>query len=438
MTASISDVLEYIEENDVKFIRLAFCDIFGIQKNISIMPSELDRAFSEGISFDASAFSGFMNIESSDLLLFPDPTTLSILPWRPSHGRVVRFYCDIRYPDGKPFEGDGRYILRQAVRRLRQLNLECTVGPESEFYLFELDEAGNPTLNPHDQAGYFDIAPLDRAENVRRQICLTLEEMGIQPEASHHEQGPGQHEIDFKYSNPLRAADNLTTYKWVVKTAAASNGLFASFLPKPLSGRPGSGLHINLSLFRDGENVFDRFGQPGSEIGAFIAGILSRARELSVFLNPLTNSYDRFGEFEAPRFITWSHQNRSPLIRIPAASGAMRRMELRSPDGAINPYLAFALLIEAGIEGLLEGRQLDPPCDRNLFVEEEDAALHYPQLPADLGEALQVAEDSEFLRRILPERTLRSYLDTKRAEWERCRAADDLHATEREMYFIRF
>lgn len=438
MTASISDVLEYIEENDVKFIRLAFCDIFGIQKNISIMPSELDRAFSEGISFDASAFSGFMNIESSDLLLYPDPTTLSILPWRPSHGRVVRFYCDIRYPDGKPFEGDGRYILRQAVRRLRQLNLECTVGPESEFYLFELDEAGNPTLSPHDRAGYFDIAPLDRGENVRRQICLTLEEMGIQPEASHHEQGPGQHEIDFKYSNPLRAADNLTTYKWVVKTAAASNGLFASFLPKPLDGRPGSGLHINLSLFRDGENVFDRFGQPGSEIDAFIAGILGRAREISIFLNPLTNSYDRFGEFEAPRFITWSHQNRSPLIRIPAASGAMRRMELRSPDGAINPYLAFALLIEAGIEGLLEKRQLDPPCNRNLFVEEEDAALHYSQLPADLGEALQAAEDSEFLRRILPERTLRSYLDAKHAEWERCRAADDLHATEREMYFIRF
>ena len=438
MTTSISDVLEYIQENDVKFIRLAFCDIFGIQKNISIMPCELDRAFSEGISFDASAFSGFMNIEASDLLLFPDPTTLSILPWRPSHGRVVRFFCDIRYPDGRPFEGDGRYILRQSIRRLRQLNLECTVGTECEFYLFELDAAGEPTLTPHDRAGYFDIAPLDKAENVRRQICLTLEEMGIQPEASHHEQGPGQHEIDFKYSNPLRAADNLTTFKWVVKTSAAANGLFASFLPKPLARRPGSGMHTNLSLFRDGENAFDRFGQPGSEIDAFIAGIMSRAREISAFLNPLTNSYDRFGEFEAPRFITWSHQNRSPLIRIPAATGAMRRMELHSPDGALNPYLSFALLLEAGVEGLLAGRTLDAPCDRNLFNDTQDAVRRYPQLPANLGEALQAAEESEFLRRILPERTLGSYLEVKRAEWERYCAAEDKDVAVREMYFIRY
>lgn len=439
MSTSISDVLEFIEDNDVKFIRLAFCDIFGMQKNISILPGELMRAFSDGICFDASALSGFMRVESSDLLLFPDPATLCVLPWRPSTGRVVRFFCDIRYPDGRSFEGDGRQLLRGAVQAAREKDLSCMLGTECEFYLFQQDENGAPTRIPHDNASYFDVAPLDRAENVRRQICLTLEEMGIQPEASHHEQGPGQNEIDFKYSNAVQAADNMITFKWVVKTMANASGLFASFLPKPLPGEPGSGLHINLSLFRGGRNIFRDPSEAHSQtVESFIAGILSHAREMNLFFNPLVNSYERLGEFEAPNYITWSHQNRSPLIRIPAAHGNLRRMEYRASDGTLNPYLAFTLLIYAGLDGVKQGLSLPEPCNLNLFTASREQLDAYEALPASLEEAIDAASNSAFVRAHLPERTLESYFMAKRQECAQCAQFHSPQTAAHKLYFERY
>lgn len=439
MNDTMNEVVQFIEENDVKFIRLAFCNIFGIQKNISIMPGELTRAFTDGISFDAAGLPGFTNVEESDLLLFPDPTTLSVLPWRPQQGRVVRFYCDIKYPDGTPFEGDGRHLLKRAVARARDMQLTCAFGTECEFYLFERDESGEPTLRPHDHASYCDIAPLDRGENVRRQICLTLEEMGIQPESSHHEYGPGQNEIDFKYSGALEAADNLTTFRSVVKTMAAGAGLFASFLPKPISGKSGSGLHLHVSLFQNGKNLLEVGTERHNRVSeAFIAGVMSRAAELTLFLNPLTNSYTRFGEFEAPKYISWSHQNRSPLVRIPSARGEFSRMELRSPDCAANPYLAFTLLIHAGLDGIVHELSLPAPCDENLFKASEEVLARYTALPADLGKAAALARGSEFIARCLPERILTNYLSAKQSEWERYVSADDKLAVERDMYFRHY
>ena len=401
------------------------------------MPSELPLAMEQGISFDGSALPGFMNVESSDLFLRPDPATLAFLPWRPATGRVVRFFCDVRYPDGTPFEGDGRSLLRKTMADARALDLSCTVGTECEFYLFHTAEDGTPTHIPHDYGSYFDVAPLDRGENVRRQICLNLEEMGIQPEASHHEQGPGQHEIDFKYASPLQAADNLITFKWAVKVLAEQNGLFASFLPKPLPDQPGSGLHVNLSLFRQGQNLFRSpdTNTHSRTSEAFLAGILRRVAECTAFLNPLANSYSRFGSFEAPRYITWSHQNRSQLVRIPAAQGDLRRMELRSPDASINPYLAFTLLIQAGLEGVADDLPLPAPCDENLF--QVGASANYPALPQSLGHAVALARQSAFVRSVLPEATLECYLNAKEAEFQSVVNATDGGAAAEAQLFAR-
>ena len=338
MDATMSEVVQFIQENDVKFIRLAFCDIFGNQKNIAIMPTELTRAFEQGIHFNASALRGFLNVDDSDLLLFPDAATLSVLPWRPAQGRVVRFYCDIRYPDGRPFEGDGRHLLREASRRARRAGYALTMGTASEFYLFELDENGHPTTIPHDHGEYFDVAPLDKAENVRRQICLTLEEMGIQPESSHHEQGPGQNEVDFRYAEALEAADNFVTFKWVVKSMASSSGLFASFLPKPLQGAPAAGCTCPSPSSRTAKNLFHPSFEQAAEGRSFVAGILRRAAEMTIFGNPLTNSFQRLGEYEAPKYITWSHRNRSPFLTVPlAGDGLAHRMKVRAFDGCITP-----------------------------------------------------------------------------------------------------
>ncbi|MBC8545774.1 glutamine synthetase [Clostridiaceae bacterium NSJ-31] len=436
MNYTVSEVLQFVRENDVKFIRLAFCDIFGVQKNISIMPAELPRAFENGISFDASAVRGFLNVDESDLFLFPDPATLSILPWRPAHSRVVRMLCDIRRPDGTLFEGDTRGLLRRAVADAARMGLQCRVGAECEFYLFERDEAGEPTMIPHDRGGYFDVSPRDKGENVRREICLTLEEMGIQPESSHHEQGPGQNEIDFKYSDALTAADNLITFKWVVRTTAARNGLHASFLPKPFADWSGSGLHVNLSVCKNGINLFDHNRSiHNPEVEAFMQGILDRVPEITAFLNPLTNSYARFGRMEAPGYVTWSHQNRSQLVRVPAAKGEYSRMELRSPDPSCNPYLAFALLIQAGLEGIGQNKKLCAPVDGNLFSMSAEELAAYTRLPQDLEEALGLAQESAFVRRVLPTGTLDRYIAAKRAECDACGAAGDREQFERDRYF---
>ncbi len=393
MNFGYEDVLEFIEQEDAKFIRLAFCDIHGKLKNISVMPDEIKRAFSDGISFDASAIDGFDTEEKSDLFLFPVPSTLNVLPWRPSQGKVVRMFCNIKYPDGRPFELDSRLILENAVKYAKDNGLSIYFGTEFEFYLFKADENGNPTDIPFDNAGYFDVAPEDKGENVRREICLTLLEMGMKPECSHHEEGPGQNEIDFKYSDAITAADNAINFITVVKAAALSNGLFADFSPKPIKNCSGNGLHINMSIKSDdGEDYTDRF----------IAGIMAHIKEMTAFLNPCENSYKRLGEKKAPKYITWSRENRSQLIRIPAATGEYKRIELRSPDPTVNPYLAFALLIYAGVDGILTKKKLRNSTDINLYTADKSVTKNLDVLPQTLKEAVEAAKNSEFISKVLP------------------------------------
>lgn len=428
MTYAVKEVLQFIEENDVKFIRLAFCDLLGTQKNISIMPNELERAFKEGASFDASAIKGFADVSKSDLLLFPDPSTLSVLPWRPQQGRVVRFFCDIRTPEKEKFVCDSRDILRNMIKKCVIKGYTPYIGTECEFYLFKTDEEGEPTMITHDKGGYFDIAPIDKGENIRREICLCLEEMGIKPESSHHEQGPGQNEIDFKYSDSLTAADNFITFKSVVKAIATRNGLFASFLPKPIADESGNGLHINLSLLKNGTNIFENNKWEQENAKNFIAGILSKAKEITAFLNPLVNSYERFGKFEAPKYISWSHQNRSQLIRIPAATGEKTRMELRSPDSSINPYIAFSLIIGAGLYGIENSIELPEAVNENLYTTSDEVLNNIEKLPESLEEAINIAKNSEFIKDIIGEEVLKRYIELKEIEIK-----EYLNASDKEM-----
>lgn len=392
MIYTAREVYDFVRQEDVKFIRLAFCDVNGKQKNISIMPDELPRAFSDGISFDASAIKGFGDEVGSDLLLFPVSSTLNILPWRSSHGNVIRMFCSMKYPDGTQFEKDSRMILQRAVDAAAAKGVSVQFGAEFEFYLFNTDEKGMPTDEPFDRAGYMDVAPEDRGENARREICLTLLEMGIKPESSHHEEGPGQNEIDFRYSDAMTAADNAMNFMTVVKAAAQRNGIYADFSPKPLPGESGNGLHINMSVkTADGED----------HTNAFMAGILAHIKEMTAFLNPTEDSYKRLGEKKAPKYITWSPENRSQLIRIPAAKGEYRRIELRSPDPTANPYIAYALLIMAGLDGI--ERELTAPEAVNVNLYKADSSVTEPldRLPASLDEAIAVAEGSDFVRGVI-------------------------------------
>lgn len=398
------DVVEFIKENDVKFIRLAFCDIFGNLKNISIMPSELKKAFGVGISFDASSVRGFGDETKSELFLMPDPATLSVLPWRPAHGRVVRFFCDILTPESEQYALDSRAILAKAVSTARAKDISCYFGTECEFYLFKTDSDGNPTDIPFDNGGYMDVAPEDKGENVRREICLTLEEMGLKPERSHHECGPGQNEIDFKYSDAITSADNVTTFKSVVKTISNRNGLNATFDPKPIADREGNGMHINISLRT----------ATGGEISEetkkqFMAGIIKHVYDMTAFLNPRTDSYKRLGEFKAPKYITWSHQNRSQLIRIPSETGEYARIELRSPDCLANPYIAYALLIYAGLDGINTHLAPPLPTDINLYHTNKEDVSSIKKLPESFSEAVDTAKNSAFIRRYIDKRILNAY-----------------------------
>ena len=400
MMYSVNEIMQYVAEEDVKFIRLAFCDVFGRQKNVSIMPQELKRAFEYGVVIDGSAIAGFGGDVQSDLLLHPDASTLAVLPWRPEHGRVIRMFCSVSLPDGTPFEADTRMLLRRAIMDAAKAGVSFAFGSEMEFYLFKLNENGEPTRIPHDCAAYMDIAPQDKGENVRREICLTLEQMGIMPESSHHEEGPGQNEIDFRYSDPLTAADDAITFRAVVNTIAALNGLSADFSPKPLKDSAGNGMHINISA-RGGE---DRDVMP-----QIIAGILKHISEITLFLNTVEDSYRRFGGFKAPRFISWSAQNRSQLIRIPAAAGEYRRAELRSPDPMCNPYLAFALLIWAGLDGIAQDMQLPPAANANLYAAPADVAARYETLPETLAQARAAARSSALVAEHLPRAIIDSY-----------------------------
>ena len=393
MKYSQEEVIQYMQEEDVKFIRLTFCDVFGKQKNIAIMPEELPRAFKYGIAFDASAIAGFGDETHSDLLLHPEPDTLMPLPWRPENGRVVQMFSSITYPDGTPFPCDTRGLLKQAVADAEKAGITFTFGTEQEFYLFLLDEAGKPTRIPHDEAGYMDIAPEDRGENVRREICLMLEQMGIRPESSHHEQGPGQNEIDFRYADALHAADHAMTFQRVVKAVAYRNGLAADFSPKPLPDAPGNGFHINLSL-RPFENE--------ASFSQMIAGILRHSCAMTAFLNPCEDSYRRLGSHKAPKYVSWSPENRSQLIRIPAASGEYRRAEFRSPDPMANPYLAFALLIYAGLDGILHQIPLCEPSHLNLYTADPELLSAYEKLPETLETARRAADSSDFIKTHIP------------------------------------
>jgi len=402
MNYSKEEVMQYVQEEDVKFIRLAFCDVFGRQKNISIMPDELPRAFKYGIAFDASAIRGFADESRSDLFLHPDPSTLALLPWRPEHGKVVRMYAFITYPDGTPFECDTRNLLISAVEKAKAAGYSFYFGSEQEFYLFELDENGEPTDRPYDKAGYMDIAPDDKGENVRREICLTLEQMGIRPESSLHEEGPGQNEIDFRYSDALTAADNAQTFHTVVRTIARRNGVHADFSPKPLEGKPGNGFHINVSA-EPSDSI--------EELRSMIAGVMEKISELTLFFNPTPSSYRRFGASKAPVYISWSRENRSQLIRIPAAEGKFSRAELRSPDPSANPYLAFALIICAALDGVKNKAMLPPPVNENLFTAGAELRDRLQKLPGSLEEAVRAAQSSDFLRQNLPERILNIYCE---------------------------
>lgn len=400
MNYSAKEIMQYVEEEDVKFIRLAFCDVFGKQKNISIMPGELKRAFADGIAIDASAICGFGGEVHSDLFLHPDPATITPLPWRPEHGRVVRIYCDIKYPDLRPFEADTRTILKNAVKAALAQGYRFTFGSEIEFYLFKTDENGNPTKEPYDNASYMDIAPEDKGENVRREICLTLEKMGIIPEASHHEEGPGQNEIDFKFSDPLTAADNAATFCTVVRTIAARNGLYADFSPKPIKDKPGNGFHINISVVDEGKS---------SLLPYMVSGILDKIPDITLFLNTLESSYERLGNNKAPNYITWSAENRSQLIRIPAADSEHRRVELRSPDPCANPYLAFALIIHSCLDGLLKHELPPEAADVNLYDAEYEDIKKYKKLPMTFSEAAKTAQASSFVNKLLPKSIIKAY-----------------------------
>lgn len=400
MNYTPNEVMQYVSEEDVKFIRLAFCDVFGKQKNISIMPDELKRAFEYGIAIDASSVAGFGGEVHSDLLLHPDPSTIAVLPWRPEHGRVVRMFCDISLPDGRDFEADGRKILENAVKDARAKGIEFFFGSEMEFYLFKRDEQGEPTKEPYDKAGYMDIAPDDKGENVRREICLTLEQMGIKPESSHHEEGPGQNEIDFRYSSPITAADHAVTFRAVVNTIAARNGLFADFSPKPLADKAGNGMHINISARESS----------GKDVLPFvIAGVMNRIRDITVFLNPCEQSFERLGKNKAPKYVSWCTENRSQLIRIPAAEKEYRRAEIRSPDPMCNPYLAFTLIIYAGLEGIEQKTELIEAADFNLYSAKEEEVKDLLLLPKSLDEAKKVAASSDFVKAHLSKELIESY-----------------------------
>jgi glutamine synthetase len=394
------EIIQYISEEDVKFIRLAFCDVFGVQKNIAIMPEELPRAFEYGIAIDASAIRGFGDVVNSDLLLHPDPDTLAELAWRPETGKVVRMYADITYPDGTPFECDTRTLLKQAIKTAELQGYTFAFGEEQEFYLFKLDDIDNRTYEPYDNAGYMDIAPEDRGENIRREICLTLEKMGIHPERSHHEEGPGQNEIDFRYSDPLTAADNALTFQMVVKTIARRNGLYADFSPKPLKDAPGNGCHINVSV-KPSDNFVN--------LNYMIAGILDKIQEMTLFFNPKDESYSRFGGNKAPRYISWSAENRSQLIRIPAAQGEYCRAELRSPDNLANPYLSFVLLIHAGLYGINNRLALPDPVNENLQNADPEIIRNLRKLPETLKEAASLANSSSFVKSLIPQSIIDTY-----------------------------
>ena len=436
------DVIRLVEEEDVEFIRLQFTDMFGNLKNIAITANQLEKALDNKCMFDGSAIDGFVGIEESDMYLYPDLSTLEIFPWRPQQGKVARMICDVHRPDGSPFYGDPRLVLKKAIKEAADLGYTFEVGPECEFFLFNTDENAMPTTETLEQAGYFDIAPLDGVENARRDIVMTLEDMGLIIEASHHEMAPAQHEIDFRYDEALATADNIMTFKLAVRTIAKRHGLHATFMPKPKSGVNGSGMHINISLRKDGKNIFEDRNDPNGlsrEAYYFIGGIMKHIKGMAAITNPLVNSYKRLVPgFAAPVYIAWSATNRSPLIRIPAEGGAGTRIELRSPDSAANPYLTLAVCLKAGLDGILN--RIEPPksVDCNIYnmTDAERKELHIESLPGTLMEAVEELKKDSFILDVLGEHVSYNYIAAKENEWQKYRA----HVSEWEIqeYLYRY
>jgi glutamine synthetase len=437
------DVQRMAKEENVKFIRLQFTDILGTIKNVEIPISQLEKALDNKMMFDGSSIEGFVRIEESDMYLYPDLNTWVVFPWTAEKGKVARLICDIYTPEGQPFEGDPRNNLRRVLKEMEELGFtNFNLGPEPEFFLFKLDENREPTLELNDKGGYFDLAPTDLGENCRRDIVLELEEMGFEIEASHHEVAPGQHEIDFKYADALTACDQIQTFKLVVKTIARKHGLHATFMPKPLFGVNGSGMHCNLSLFKDGENAFY---EPAGKLELsdtarqFIAGVLKHAPNFTAVTNPTVNSYKRLVPgYEAPCYVAWSARNRSPLIRIPASRGLSTRIEVRSVDPAANPYLAMAVLLKAGLDGVKNKLTPPAPVDRNIYVmnKEERLAEGITDLPATLAAALVNLQSDEVMTAGLGEHILEHFIEAKEIEWDMFRTA--VHPWEREQYMSMY
>jgi len=418
------DIIHLIHENDVEFIRLQFTDIFGTLKNVAITKSQIVKALDNQCMFDGSSIEGFVRIEESDMYLYPNLDTFEIFPWRPQQGKVARLICDVYRPDGTPFEGDPRYILKKVLKEARDMGYTFDVGPECEFFLFHTDDNGLPTTITHEKGGYFDLGPIDLGENARRDMVLNLEDMGFEIEASHHEVAPAQHEIDFKYKEAMHTADNIMTFKLVVKSIAKRHGLHATFMPKPKFGINGSGMHINMSLSKDGKNIFN---SPEGGLGLsqeayyFIGGLLKHIKGMTAITNPLVNSYKRLVPgFEAPVYIAWSATNRSPLIRIPASRGEGTRIELRCPDPSANPYLVLASCLAAGLQGIKD--KLMPPAsvDTNIFdmSDSEKEKYQIESLPGSLFHAVQALEEDTFIRSVLGEHLSGRYIQAKYAEWD--------------------
>lgn len=418
------EILKMVKEDDVEFIRLQFTDMFGNLKNVAITTGQLEKALNNQCMFDGSSIEGFVRIEESDMYLYPDLDTYVTFPWRPQQGKVARFICDVYTTDNKPFEGDPRFVLKKVIKEAAEMGYTFDVGPELEFFLFNMEENGQPTTMTYEKAGYFDLGPLDFGENARRDIVLTLEDMGISVEASHHEVAPAQHEIDIRYSDALITADNIMTFKLVARTIAKRHGLHATFMPKPKFGVDGSGMHVNMSLKKEGKNIFD---DPSDQLGLskeayhFMAGIMKHIKSMTAILNPLVNSYKRIvPNFEAPVYIAWSASNRSPLIRIPSGRGSSARIELRCPDPSANPYLSLALCLAAGLDGIRN--ELTPPVsvDKNIYAlsEGEKTSLGVERLPVNLSEAVLELEKSDFMRNVLGEHVSKKYIEAKKMEWD--------------------
>jgi len=437
------DILKIAEEENVRYIRLQFTDLFGIIKNVEIPLSQLPKALDNKIMFDGSSIEGFVRIEESDMYLYPDLNTWLIFPWETEYGKVARLICDVYLPDGNPFPGDPRGVLKRVLKEANELGFTAmNVGPEPEFFLFKTDASGNPTMELNDQGGYFDLAPTDLGENCRRDIVLTLEQMGFEIEASHHEVAPGQHEIDFKYADAIETADNIQTFKLVVKNIARKHGLHATFMPKPLFGVNGSGMHCHQSLFRGNENAFyDENDELGLSETAkqYLAGILKHAYSFAAITNPTVNSYKRLVPgYEAPCYIAWSGKNRSPLVRVPASRGLSTRIELRNPDPSANPYLALAVMLAAGLDGIKNKLTLCDPVNSNIYKMDEDQLeeLKIKSLPESLKEALDALEQNEVIKAALGEHITTHFIEAKRIEWDEFRI--NVNPWERERYITLY